>query len=455
MFRSDPIARSTWRWGGAIAALLIVQSVLLAGLFWWLALDSHVRDAEADFRADCRSLAGMPAAHRIEEVEEALGRDIHRQRFLALFDREGHLVDGNVAKLPDGAPIHGSAVMTVVPTRLPGKRIDVARLVLCPMGDGERLLTGVDLDDAEHANQIVERALAIALIPGLLLAMAFGLLAGTRAARQVDAVRQLASKIIVGDLDQRLPVGRRPDSFGLLCEQINFMLDRLQLLIAEVRGIGDDIAHQLRTPLTRLRARLERGLRDADELASFREVADNALAEVDALLSVVAALLRIRELGDDARRSRFGAVDLARLVEDACDLHRPSAEDRGIDLRCEIEGAPMVEGDADLLIEAVSNLLDNALKFGPPAGEVKLLLRCIGPAPIITVADQGEGVPLAERPLVTQRYYRARHDRAGAGLGLSLVKAIADLHGFGLDFADHGSAVSIICSTEPFQTKSE
>ena len=224
------------------------------------------------------------------------------------------------------------------------------------------------------------------------------------------------------------------------------MLDRLQLLVAEVRGVGDDVAHQLRTPLTRLRARLERGLRDADDPAAFRMVADAALADVDALLAVVAALLRIRELGDDARRSRFAPVDLARLVEDACDLHRPSAEDLGIDLTCEVATAATVEGDADLLIEAVSNLLDNAMKFGPAAGRVRLSLRTLGSAPVITVADQGEGVPIGERSLVTQRFYRARHDCAGAGLGLSLVKAITDLHGFGLAFEDRPSAVSITCS---------
>lgn len=444
--RPDPRALATWRWGGAIAALLVVQSLLLAALFWWLASSAHAREAEAEFRGDCRSLAAMPAAHRVEEVEEALGRDIHRTRFLALFDREGRLVDGNVARLPPGAPAAGSAVLPVVPTRLPGKHADVARLVACPMGDGERLLTGFDLDDAEHANQVVARALALALVPGLLLALGFGLLAGRRAARQVDAVRRLTERIVAGDLDQRLPVNARPDSFGLLCAHINLMLDRLQLLVAEVRGVGDDIAHQLRTPLTRLRARLERGLRDADDPAGFRSITDTALGDIDALLAIVAALLRIRELGDDARRSRFAPVDLTRLIEDACELHRPSAEDRGIDLRCVVERPATVEGDADLLIEAVSNLLDNAMKFGPPGGRVTLTLGSAGAAPAITVTDEGVGVPRPERALVTQRFYRSRHDCDGAGLGLSLVKAIADLHGFGLDFADHGSAVALVCA---------
>ena len=445
--RSDPRRRAVWRWGGAIAALLVVQSVVLAGLFWVLATGSHRRASEFAFAADCRALAALPPIERQGELRQMLARDIHRDRFLALFDPEGRLIEGNVAEVPKDARLGtASSVTPVRPTELPGKTSDVARLRLCAMPDGAQLLTGLDLDDAEEALLVVERSLAIGLVPGLLLAIGVGLLAGRRAARQVDAVRRLTERIVVGDLAERLPIGDRPDSFGLLCAHINTMLDRLQLLVADVRGVGDDIAHQLRTPLTRLRARLDRGLRDVVDPASFQAVADTALADIDALLAIVAALLRIRELEDSARRSRFAPVDLAQLVEDACELHRPSAEDRGIALSCDIEPVPPVDGDASLLIEAISNLLDNAMKFGPSGGHVTLVLQDAATGPVITVADEGDGVPKAERALVTQRFYRGRHDCAGAGLGLSLVKAIADLHGFELRFADRGSAVSLVCA---------
>ena len=445
MSRSDPRTRATWRWGGAIAALLIVQSLVVAGLFWVLANGSHRRMAERGFVRDCRDLAAIAAPARPAGVRAMLERDIHRDRFLALFAADGTLIEGNIARLPlAGITAHGSVVAEVETTELPGKTRDTARLVICAMPDGSRLVTGVDLDDAEEALRVVERSLAIALIPAILLAIGFGLAAGRRAARQVDAVRTLTARIVAGDLAERLPVGTDPDSFGLLCAHINAMLDRLQLLVTEVRGVGDDIAHQLRTPLTRLRARVERGLREADTRAGFEAVADAALAEIDTLLGIVAALLRIRELEDHARRSRFAAVDLARLVEDACELHRPTAEDRGIDLTCEIAPVAPVEGDASLLMEAVSNLIDNAMKFGPAHGRVVLSLGQAGDGVVITVTDDGPGVPLAERSLVMQRFYRGRQDCEGAGLGLSLVKAIADLHGFVVRFADHGSAVSLV-----------
>lgn len=390
MFRADPRARATWRWGGAIAALLVVQSLVLAGLFWLLATGSHQRAAEAMFAADCRTLAALPEAERHATLRRMITEDIHRDRFLALFDRSGRLLDGNVAIIPAGTRLGlSSTIAPVVPTELPGKTSDTARLVLCAMPDGDQLLTGIDLDEAEEALRVVERSLAFGLALGLVLAIGFGLIAGRRAARQVDTMRRLTERIVSGDLAQRLPVGSQPDSFGLLCAHINTMLDRLQVLIADVRGVGDDIAHQMRTPLTRLRARIERGLREAGDRAEFRAVADAALMEIDKLLGIVAALLRIRELEDHARRSRFGPVDLARLVADACELYQPTAEDRGIVLRADIQTVSRAEGDASLLIEAVANLIDNALKFGPAGGTVMVSLRPDGDDAVIEVADQG------------------------------------------------------------------
>ncbi|WP_230483057.1 sensor histidine kinase [Sphingomonas sp. Leaf21] len=446
-WRIDPRTRATWRWGSVLAAMLVLQSLALAAVFWVLANDNHRREIEHALSDDCTFFRLTPPTERAEELREKLDRDIHRDLFLALFDAQGRRVVGNVARIPPGAPSSGSFVATVAPTELPGKRSDQARVQLCPLPDGSRVLTGLDLDDTEAALRLVGQSLLVGLIPGVVLAIVFGLIAGRRAARQVDAVRRLTERIVSGDLTQRLPVARDPDSFGLLCAHINTMLDRLQLLVADVRAIGDDIAHQLRTPLTRLRARVERGMRDATDRDAVIAVMEATLADVDALLGIVAALLRIRELEDHARRSRFAPVDLARLVEDACDLHRPTAEDRGVDLRHAVEPVQPVEGDASLLMEAVSNLIDNAMKFGPPGGSVRVTLTANAEAVRLTVADDGDGVPAGERALVLQRFYRGRHDQAGVGLGLPLVKAIADLHGFTLAFAAEGSAVTILCPT--------
>ncbi len=445
MFPADPRARATLRWGGAIAALMIVQSLVAAAIFWALLNASHARDLEQSMASDCRFFALTPIGERTEELRELLTRDIHRERFLALFDASGRLIDGNIADRPV-APAGGSRAFTttLTPTELPGKQRDVARVTLCPLPGGHQLLTGFDLDDAEEALRIAEHALLIGLLPGFALAIGFGLIAGRRVARQVDAVRQVTERVVAGNLAERLPISHRPDSFDLLSSHINAMLDRLQSLVADVRAVGDDIAHQLRTPLTRLRARIERGMREADDAREFQAVADAALVEIDQLLGIVAALLRIRELEDHERRSRFAPVDLAQIAADACDLYRPTAEDRGVRLHCAIAPVAMVEGDASLLIEAIANLLDNAIKFGPKGGCVTVTTRQSGDGVIVTVADEGVGIPPGERDLVTQRFYRGRRDCHGVGLGLSLVRAIVDMHRFTLRFADHGSAVSLI-----------
>jgi signal transduction histidine kinase len=416
--RVDPRGRATWRWGGAIAALLVAQSILLAGLFWLLATGSHQRAVERDFAHDCSQFVMLDGAQRSHELREMLTQDIHRKRFLALFNAENRVIEGNVSHLPDGASGDvPSFVATVSPTELPGKSSDVARLAMCVMPDGARLLTGVDLDDSEDALRIIGRSLLFGLIPGIALALGFGWMAGRRASKQVDTVRKLTEEIISGNFDRRLPIANRPDSFGLLSVHINQMLERLQTLVLDLRHVGDDIAHQLRTPLTRLRARIERGMREAENRNQFEDVAAISLEEIDKLLSIVTALLRVRELEAHSRRGGFGVVALDRLIEDACELHRPTAEDHGIALLCQIAPVPLIKGDPSLLMEAVSNLIDNAMKFGLAGGRVTVSVGLVEGFARVTVADDGEGIPLVERGSVTQRFYRGRRNMRVPGSG--------------------------------------
>lgn len=431
---------TTLRWGGTIALLLAVQSLLMAGLFWALATGGHRRELDRELADDCARFAALTRRERPVEVQRTVARDIHRDRFLALFDRRGHVTAGNVAHMPGAASaMNTSIVADVEPTDLPGKTLDQARLRVCPMPGGDRLLTGFDLDDTDATARTVGRALLMGLLPGIVFAVGFGLAAARRAGRQVDTVRRLSEGVMAGNFQGRITVADRPDSFDLLCAHINAMLDRIEVLMTDVRAVGDDIAHQIRTPLTRLRARIEREMEAARSPEAFRATAAAALVDIDGTLGIVAALLRIRELEDHARRSRFATVDLARLIDDAAELHAPNAEDRGVTLTSRIEYPTSVVGDVDLLMEAVSNLIENAVKFGPSGGQVELILMRAGGSPTIAVTDEGAGVSAADRHLVTQRFYRGHRDTPGSGLGLSLVKAIADLHGAHLRFRQRGA----------------
>lgn len=454
MSPTDARGRSTVRWGGAIALLLAVQSLIVAALFWTLATGSYRARMDATMAEDCARFAALPAPSLPAAVRALLFDDVHRTRFLAAFDPHRRLIAGNVAAIPADVANGGQpATVHVIPNQLPGKTDDTARLRRCALPGGSTLVTGFDLDDSELTASIIEQALMLALLPGLAIALGVGLVAAGRAARQVDTVRRLAERIVTGDLRGRLPVSDRPDSFDLLCAHINAMLDRIETLMGDIRFIADDIAHQIRTPLTRLRARIEREMDAAATPADFQRTALDALHDIDGTLRIVSALLRIRELEDHARRSRFARIELAGLVADAVDLHSPLAEDRGVRLEYRSDASATVVGDADLLMEALSNLIDNAVKFGPQPGVVSVFLERDGAVARIGVADQGGGVPPDERTLVIQRFYRREASMDGCGLGLALVKAIVELHGFRLVFDGDGrpggSRIYFVCPIGP------
>jgi signal transduction histidine kinase len=237
---------------------------------------------------------------------------------------------------------------------------------------------------------------------------------------------------VAGDLRERLPTRKSNDPFDQLAASVNLMLGEIEALVHEIAGVGNDIAHDLRTPLTRVRARLERGRARATTLEELRTVVDQSITGLDQSLAVVTALLRIAEIEHNRRLEGFSQVQLAPLMREVGDFYEPMAEDKHVALQVEAAGEATVHGDRDLLFEAVANLVDNALKFTPEGGRVTLgLLRRDGES-VIRVKDTGPGIPEAEREAVVKRFYRSDKSRntEGLGLGLSLVAAIVKLHGF-------------------------
>jgi PAS domain S-box-containing protein len=223
---------------------------------------------------------------------------------------------------------------------------------------------------------------------------------------------------------------------------------QLEEALQEAKVVGDNIAHDLRTPLTRVRIRLERGREHASTLEEFRAVADQAIAGLDQLLTTITALLRITEIEHSRRRERFGEVQLAPLICEVGDLYGPVAEDKGVTLWAEAPDGATVQGDRDLLFEAVVNLVDNAVKFTPEGGRVELVLLCKEGETVIRVIDTGPGIPEIDREAVTKRFYRSDKSRntKGLGLGLSMVAAIIKLHDFRFRIsAGPGCTAEIAC----------
>ena len=267
-----------------------------------------------------------------------------------------------------------------------------------------------------------------------------GVLIARRGQRRIAAVHEAVGRIMQGQLRERLPVRGASDELDKVAAAVNGMLDRIEQLVEEIRGVGDSIAHDLRTPLTRVRTRLERSRDEAQTREEFQAAADRAITSVDQALAVVSAVLRIGEIEHGRRRAAFGPVDLAGVLRDAAELYEPVADEKGVALRLRLPpgGGPVpgceVLGDRDLLLEAVGNLVDNAIKFTPAGTAVTLALRGGPDGTRMSVVDQGPGIPPAERERVLQRFYRTEKSRTveGSGLGLSLVAAVVALHGFRL-----------------------
>jgi signal transduction histidine kinase len=222
----------------------------------------------------------------------------------------------------------------------------------------------------------------------------------------------------------------------------------LEEALQEAKVVGDNIAHDLRTPLTRVRLRLERGREHASTLKELRAVADQAIGGLDQSLTTITALLRITEIEHTRRREGFSEVQLAPLIREAGDLYEPIAENKGVTLRVEAPDGPSVRGDRDLLFEALANLVDNAVKFTPEGGRVELALLHLEGETLIRVSDTGPGIPEIDREVVTQRFYRSDKTRTikGLGLGLSMVAAIIKLHGFQFRIsAGPGCTAEIAC----------
>jgi signal transduction histidine kinase len=226
------------------------------------------------------------------------------------------------------------------------------------------------------------------------------------------------------------------------------MLGEIETLIQEIAGIGDNIAHDLRTPLTRVRVRLERGRERAQTLEELRTVVDQSIAGLDQSLTIITALLRIAEIEHSRRLEGFSEVSLVPLMREAGDLYEPIAEDKGVTLKVEAAEDTTVRGDRDLLFEAIANLVDNAVKFTPEGGRVELSLLRRGGESVVRISDTGPGIPETERDAVTKRFYRSDKSRRteGLGLGLSLVAAIVKLHGFRFNITTGpGCTAEIVC----------
>jgi signal transduction histidine kinase len=439
----------TFRWALAVAGVLAVFVIALFGFIYWTSDNYLVARSDGTVAGQLNFIVGLPSERQLEAIDQNLKQDSRGVQYAGLFGADGRKIKGNLERFPPGLKMNDSVQgISVVRAPPAAPETRVIRAIARRMPNGEVLVIGREVDEAREISHVVGQALALGLLPALCLCLLAGALLSMRAQKRVEEVNQRVQRITAGDLRERLPHRDVDEPFSKLAAIVNGMLDEMETMIHALAGVGNDIAHDLRTPLTRARLTLERGRTNAATLEQLQAVADKAIANIDQSLTIITALLRLAEIENGRRSSAFGSVALHEMLREVCDIYEPIAENKNIDLRVEVRHRLYVRGDRDLLLEAVANLVDNAIKFTPDGGKVKVELLRGDHETIVRITDTGSGISEQEREAVLRRFYRSDKIRntPGVGLGLNLVAAIVKLHGFRLVIhTDRGGRLEIIC----------
>lgn len=446
--RLGALARTTtFQLTMSYTALFGVSVCLILLFFYWSTIGLVVRENDATLKSEITGLAEQYIEHGLDRLLAVIAhriRNDEKGEMLYLFaTRDNRPLGGNLRVWPAVRP-DAEGWIEFVHRREDG-RVIPARARVYLLRDGLQLLVGRNIAQIQQLKAIFNRALLIGGGLTLILATAGGLFMSGRVLNRIQSFTAATREIIAGRLERRLPTHGSGDEFDVLASHLNAMLDRLEALLAAVRHVSDNIAHDLRTPLTRLRNRIELAQRQAP--AALAEELEHSVNDADELLQTFAALLRIARIESGSYAAEFAPVDLVALVDDAIELYQGVAQDADVVLTSDCDPGTRIAGERNLLFQAIANLLDNALKFSPRGSAVHVAVHRDRDLVRVTVSDTGPGIPVGERGRVTERFARLDQSRSlpGSGLGLSLVKAVVELHHGRLRFADAapGLAVSL------------
>ncbi|PXA84855.1 histidine kinase [Nostoc sp. 3335mG] len=432
---------STFRLTLLFGVVFLLGVTILLGLIYGLSARELTRRSDRILRLEAAMLEETPPDRLPDRIRNEIARSASGLNYFELRSIDGERVAGNInvnAPPPFDTPVE----------RVAGDAKPV-RLLAVETPSQETLLIGRDISPVVDLRRHV---LVILIASGLITVLAVlvcGFALSLAPLRRVRDLQRAIETISAGDMEARMPLAGRGDELDLFAGTVNQMIDEIERAISQVKGVTDAIAHDLRTPLTRVRSQLYRLSQSSEVQAPAVRMIGAATTDLDTVLERFAALLRISELEAGRRRAGFDPVDLSALLARMQELYEPLAEEEGITLALDAPVAAIVPGDEKLLFEALSNLVDNALKFTPPGGRVELALTAGAHGPAIEVRDTGPGIAAEERQAVIRRFHRGTNaaDVPGTGLGLSLVVAILHLHGFALAFRDGipGLVVEIRC----------
>jgi signal transduction histidine kinase len=364
-----------------------------------------------------------------------------------LTDQRQHVLAGNLTDWPDATVDPDGWMRFSLDQTAAGGRRHTARATSFLLRGGYQLLVGRDLAERLAFEHRIIEALAWAAWLILALGLASGLLMSRGVLARLETINRASDRVMAGDLGRRIPVRGSGDEFDLLAQNLNQMLDRIERLMDGMRQVTDNIAHDLRSPLGRLRSRIEMALIEDGGVDHYREVLQRSTEDVDHLLATFNALLDIAEAEAGSPRAEMAELNLIELVGDLVELYEPSADEQGLTLSAALPDAAIeLRGNRHLLSRAIANLVENAIKYTPAPGLIDVAITTQGESALLVIADSGPGVPAAARDRVFDRFFRLESSRttAGNGLGLSLARAVIRLHGGSVGLEDNAPGLRVV-----------
>jgi len=439
--RAKPLIRSAGvRFALLYAVVFGVSSFTLAFSLWYSTVGLLQRQVQDAIRADGTALTADYMRGGLDDLVTALhdrlSENVDGDRVYLLLNPQGARLAGNLDVMPAG--INAMESWFELPVRRQGETSS-ALLRAYRLDDGSELLVGRDVRARTELRDVLSDGLLWAMIIMFGLGLGGAILIRSLFRRMMQDISATTRAIARGDLTRRVPKTGDGDEFDELAGIINDMLDRITRLMDGVRQVSNAIAHDLRTPITRARTRLEDASLHAKTSDDLQLAIERATLDLDGIVGVFEALLRIAEIEAGSRRAAFAGIDLSHVLHDLDELYRVVAEERGLYIETSIARFLPLLGDRDLVQQAVANLLDNALKFAPAGTVISFIARLEGSDVEITIADRGPGITAKDRTRATERFFRAESARntSGSGLGLALVSAVAQLHNGTLRLEDN------------------
>ena len=437
----DVLRTATFRLTFAHLVAFGLAISFLLGFVYLRTVDQLSRQVEEVIEQDLRAFLATYSAEGMGGLIAVVDRQSRGTgvRLFLLTDGEFQRIAGNLQDWPeDLPPVDGQHRFTIAGPEAEGGDPMPARGTVTTFPEGARLLVAREMSERETFRELIAASSGWALVLALMIGVAEGWLLSRFILRRVELLGQFSAGVGVNDMRARLPLRGTGDEFDRLASEINGLLSRIEHLVRSQRELADNVAHDLRRPLTRLKGRLELLLTGDHDLQGCRRAASESIADADSILSTFEMLLRIAKAEAGVLEEQSARLDLAVLASDMVEFYAPAAAEKNVRIEADLAPAPL-DGLRELLAQAIGNLLDNAIKFSPCGRSVQITTSTERDWAILTVADEGPGIPEADRKRVTQRFAQLDGGRSqsGAGLGLALVAATANLHDGHLDFEDN------------------